>query len=210
MARPPVRSKILLIFKAALACVAVVLIVRWVRPTGDYPEISSSVTDQWQAYGGDWHVSDGILTDRTDGRGDMMLTGPANHGDYNITSEIRFDSIAGDPQYGDAGMVIRVQDPAIGVDAHRGFYAGLRLDDHTLLIGAQSFTFRELANTQLTHEIHTGRWYRMTFAVTGCTFHASAEDMETKDHAEVSYVEPSCSPVQGQVKTSSPDGAVTR
>jgi hypothetical protein len=107
--------------------------------------------------------------------------------------------MSGDPQFGDAGLLLRVQDPTIGVDAHRGYYAGLRLDDHTLLIGAQSFAFREVANAQFPHEIHTGRWYRLTFAAQGCTFHASVEDLETNDRADVSYVEQSCTPLQGQI-----------
>jgi hypothetical protein len=183
----------------ALAVIVSVVALQWIRQHSDYPELSSSTMDQWQSYGGDWHIADGVMTDRIDGRGDKMIAGAKNHGNYTIVAELRFDSTSGDPQFGDAGVLLRVQDPAIGVDAHRGFYAGLRLDDHTLLIGSQSFTFREMATAQFPHEIRTGRWYRLTFASIGCTFHASVEDTETNDRAEVSYVERSCSPMQGQI-----------
>ncbi|HTF67369.1 MAG TPA: family 16 glycoside hydrolase [Edaphobacter sp.] len=189
--------------RAFLAIVLVVIVgagtFQWILHSSDFPELSASSMDQWHSYGGDWHVADGVITDRIDGRGDKIIAGPKNYGNYTVTAELRFDSTSGDPQFGDAGLLVRVQDPAIGVDAHRGFYAGLRLDDHTLLIGSQSFTFREMATAQFPHEIRTGRWYRLTFASTGCTFHASVEDTETSDRTEVSYVERSCSPLQGQI-----------
>jgi hypothetical protein len=171
----------------------------WIHRSSVFPELDASSQDHWHAYGGDWHLMNGVMTDRMDGRGDKIIAGPKNYGNYVVTAEMRFDSMSGDPQFGDAGLLLRVQDPTIGVDAHRGYYAGLRLDDHTLLIGAQSFAFREVANAQFPHEIHTGRWYRLTFAAQGCTFHASVEDLETNDRADVSYVEQSCTPLQGQI-----------
>lgn len=190
-------ARVLLTITVLAAGVAVT--VHWLRYSSDFPELSAASMDHWQSYGGDWHITDGIITDRIDGRGDKIIAGPKNYGDYTVTTELRFDSTSSDPQFGDAGVLIRVQDPAIGVDAHRGFYAGLRLDDHTLLIGAQSFSFREMATAQFPHEVKTGRWYRLTFASTGCTFHASIEDTETNDHTDVSYVEHACSPLRGQV-----------
>ena len=183
----------------AIMAISGVAWLSWLRRSSDFPELSLSSIDRWQTYGGDWHIADGVITDRTDGRGDKIVAGPKNYGDYTVTAELRFDSSSGDPQFGDAGLILRVQDPAIGVDAHRGFYAGLRLDDRTLIIGSHSFTFRELANVQFPHEIRTGRWYLLTFTANGCTFHASVEDTETNDRADVSYVEGSCTPLQGQI-----------
>lgn len=178
---------------------AAVALYVWRRSASDFPQISSTSLDQWRAYGGDWHVANGMITDRADGLGDKLIAGPKNYGDYSVSADMRFDSAPGDPQFGDAGLLLRVRDPAIGVDAHRGFYTGLRLDDHTLQIGAQSFTYREVASTVFPRDIHPGRWYRLTFAAVGCTFHASVEDMETKDQAQVSYVEPACKPLTGQI-----------
>ena len=182
----------------AIAAISVAA-VQWFNRSSDFPELSSSSMDRWQTYGGDWHIADGVITDRADGRGDKIIAGPKNYGDYTLTAELRFDSISGDPQFGDAGLILRVLDPSIGVDGHRGFYAGLRLDDHTLIIGSEAFTFRELANAQFPHEIRTGRWYLLTFTAKGCTFHASVKDTETSDRTDVSYVERSCTPLQGQI-----------
>jgi hypothetical protein len=188
-------------FFTGLALLAILTtgILHWVHRSNVFPELAASSLDQWHAYGGDWHMADGVMTDRSSGRGDKIVAGPKDYGNYVVSAEMRFDSMPGDPQFGDAGLLLRVQDPAIGVDAHRGYYVGLRPDDHTLLIGAHSFSFREVATTPFPHEIHTGRWYRLTFASEGCTFHASVVDLETDDKAEVSYVEQSCTPLQGQV-----------
>ena len=133
------------------------------------------------------------------GGGTSILAGPTNYGNYSVTAEMRFDSIPVDPVFGDAGLLLRVEDPAIGVDAHRGYYAALRLDDHTLLIGVQSFSFREVATAQFPHALQTGRWYELTFTAHDCTFHASAQDVLTGDRTDVSYVEQACRPLRGQI-----------
>jgi len=182
-----------------LAGAAIAAVLAWQHSASDFPQISATSLDQWQVYGGNWHTDGHVITDRSDGLGDKLIAGPKKYGNYSLSAEVRFDSAPGDPQFGDAGLLLRVMDPAIGVDAHRGFYAGVRLDDHSLQIGAQSFTYREVANTVFPRDLHPGHWYRLTFAANGCTFHASLQDPETQDQAEVSYVEPGCKPLTGQV-----------
>ena len=164
-----------------------------------FPTFDDKDSASWHSYGGNWVLNDGVYTNRADGRGDKLVAGPQNLGDYSVSSDLRFDTPAGDPQFGDAGLLLRVLDPNVGVDAHRGYYAALRKDDHVLLIGAMSFYFRELATTPFPHEIRNGHWYHLTFTSRECTFHLRAEDPATQESAEVSYVERSCSPRQGQV-----------
>lgn len=196
---PSVKHIVRVLLGVAVVAALTAGIFFWIHRSNVFPDLNASSESHWHSYGGDWHLIDGVMTNRMDGRGDKIVAGPKNYGDYIVSAEMRFDSMPGDPQFGDAGLLLRVQDPAIGVDAHRGYYAGLRLDDRTLLIGAESFAFREMATAQFPHEIHTGRWYRLTFAARGCTFRASVEDLETNDRTDVSYVEQSCSPLQGQV-----------
>ncbi len=164
-----------------------------------FPRIDEADASSWREFGGDWHLLDGTYTDRADGRGDKLVAGPLDQGEYDVSSDLRFDAAPEDPTFGDAGLLLRVLDPAIGVDALRGYYAGLRLDDHMLLIGTMSFGFRELATAPFPHELRTGHWYRLSFSSKACTFHARAEDTETKENVELSYVEQACDPVYGQV-----------
>ena len=130
---------------------------------------------RWQAYGGDWLLHDGIYTDRANGRGGQAGGRPP-HGRRlcPVSADVRFDTAPEDLQFGDAGLLLRGCDPAVGVDQHRGYYAALREDDHMLMIGAMAFSFRELATTPFPHEIRSGHWYRLTFTARGCTFRARA------------------------------------
>ena len=166
---------------------------------GRFPQFDARDSTRWQAYGGDWMLRDGVYTNRANGRGDKLVGGPRNEGDYTVSAGLRFDTAPEDPQFGDAGLLLRVLDPGEGVDQHRGYYAALRPDDHMLLIGGMAFSFRELATTPFPHEIRSGHWYRLTFTAHGCTFRVHAEDTETKEAADVSYVERECTPRQGQV-----------
>lgn len=171
----------------------------WKGRAHPFPRFSSQDAASWRSFGGDWSLQDGVFTDHSDGRGDKLVGGPADQGSYAVSAGVRFDAAPQDPSFGDAGLLLRVRDPAIGVDAMRGYYAALRQDDHMLLIGSMAFGFRELATTPFPHELHPGRWYRLTFTAKGCTFLLSAEDAVTGETAELSYVEQTCDPDAGQV-----------
>ena len=185
---------------AALAVIAVAAaLFSWRGLTHRYPGFNPQDAANWHSFGGDWILQDGIYTDHSDGRGDKLLGGPSDRGDYAVAADVRFDTAPQDPSFGDAGLLLRVLDPAIGVDALRGYYAALRPDDHMLLIGTMSFGFRELATTPFPHELRTGRWYHLTFTSRGCTFVLRAEDLVSGENAELSYVEQTCDPSAGQV-----------
>ena len=171
----------------------------WARGWHRFPRFDEDDAADWHAYGGDWHLQDEVFSNRADGRGDKLVAGPVSEGNYDVSADLRFDTAAEDPTFGDAGLLLRVMDPTVGVDALRGYYAARRLDDHVLLIGAMSFGFRELATTSFPHELRTGHWYHLTFTSQGCTFHVRAEDTATRESADLSYVEHSCEPLQGQV-----------
>ena len=187
---------------ATFMLLCALLAIFWVhlhRQRDRFPRIDDADASSWREFGGDWHLLDGTYTNRADGRGDKLVAGPVEEKNYSVSSDLRFDTPPEDSTFGDAGLLLRVLDPAIGVDALRGYYAGLRLDDHMLLIGTMSFGFRELATAPFPHELRTGHWYRLTFSSKACTFHARAEDTETKESVELSYVEQACDPVNGQV-----------
>lgn len=173
--------------------------LHWFHGWHRFPQFEEKDAAEWHAYGGDWHLQDGVFSNRADGRGDKLTAGPISQGNYEVSADLRFDTAPEDPTFGDAGLLLRVMDSTVGVDALRGYYAALRLDDHVLLIGSMAFGFRELATAPFPHELRTGHWYHLTFTSQGCTFHVRAEDTTTRESADLSYVEQSCDPLQGQV-----------
>lgn len=175
------------------------LLMHRVRSAETFPPFDEQHAPSWHAYGGDWSLDHGVYTNHTPGRGDKLVGGPQAFGNYSVSTDVRFDTASGDPSFGDAGVLLRVMDPGVGVDAHRGYYAALRLDDHALVIGAMAFQYRELATTSFPHELRTMHWYHLTFTAHECTFRVHAEDPDTKEAADLAYVEHACTPRQGQV-----------
>lgn len=182
-----------------LFATAAALAIRGLYAPAGPATFSAQAMRNWRNYGGDWSFDDGIYSDMMSGRGDKSLVGSAALGDYSVSSDLRFNSPPADTEYGDAGLLLRALDPAIGVDSYRGYYGALRVNDHMLLIGSSDYTWQELASIRFPEKIRQGDWYHIEFTARGCTFKLSAQDTVTGESAELSYVQPNCTPRAGQV-----------
>ena len=192
-------AKLSMVVGAVLVCAGATGYLQWRARAGTLPSFDESYAANWHPYGGDWLMQNMMYTDRSDGRGDKLLAGPLDLGEYSVSADMRFDMPPANFSFGDAGLLLRVVEPSLGVDAHRGFYAGLRSDDHALIVGSMNNTYRELATTPFPREIRSGRCYHLTFSAQGCTFRFQVVDPETKESAELSYVEHACTPLHGQI-----------
>jgi hypothetical protein len=94
----------------------------------------------WQPIGGRWSEHDGVFSNATYGRGDMLIAQHSDGSNYTISADIRFDLLFPETHYGDAGLVIRTTNPEPGVDSYQGYYAGLRPDQQAIVLGAHPTT----------------------------------------------------------------------
>jgi hypothetical protein len=122
----------------------------------------------WQPISGRWTERDGIWSNPNYGRGDMLIAQHAQGANYRISADVRFDLLFPETHYGDAGLVIRATDPEQGVDSYQGYYAGLRPDEQTVVLGRASFDWHQLENVRLATPIVVGSWYRLELSAQGC------------------------------------------
>lgn len=128
----------------------------------------------WFPISGNWTIRGDIVSNAHYGRGDMMLIRHPHGSDYSISAQVRFDLLFEDTHYGDAGLIIRTSDPEPGVDSYKGYYAGLRPDSQTVVLGRASYEWRLLDQAKLATPISSGEWYGLELAAHGCTLEVTA------------------------------------
>ena len=122
----------------------------------------------WQPISGRWNEHDGILSNQNYGRGDMLIAQHSQGTNYLVSADIRFDLLFPQTHYGDAGLVIRTTNPEQGVDSYQGYYAGLRPDQQTVVLGRASYDWHQLKTSALAAPVWVGEWYHLSLSAEGC------------------------------------------
>ena len=130
-----------------------------------YAPFSSGNDNGWTTYGGTWSVaSGGIYQDSTQGPGDKSVSGSTGWTNYTVSADVRLDSS------GQAGLVFRVNAPAVGADALEGYYAGIESSTGELILGKENNGYTPIATTAVPGGVSTGTWYHLTAEANGCDF----------------------------------------
>ena len=148
----------------AVLCLAVYL-YHPMRGLPYHDSFASGKADEWTALGGTWEVINGAMRNDSDERGAKLLTGSAYWRNYSIEADVMLLG----PE-GDAGLILRSGDEEEGVDSYRGYYAGLRSLDNTLVLGRADHEWLEntkkLDPTQA--RIQPFQWYHLKLLAYGC------------------------------------------
>ncbi len=130
-----------------------------------YAPFSSGADNGWTTYGGTWSVaSGGVYQDTTEGPGDKSVSGSTGWTNYTVSADVRLDSS------GQAGLIFRVSDPAVGADALQGYYAGIESTSGDLILGKEDNGYTGIATTEVPGGVSTGTWYHLTAEAQGCDF----------------------------------------
>lgn len=148
-------------------------------------------------YGGTW-TFDGqretIADDPQSNQGDKDVLN-RSWTDMTMTGDVR---MTGSPTAGvDAGFVVRVSNPDVGLDALRGYYAGI--SGARLRIGRQQYGYYEPAGADLPRAPARNEWWHLTVAVTGCTVTATASPSTGGTATQVSTTFTNCNAATGAV-----------
>ena len=112
----------------------------------------------WKTYGGTWSVTGQryVTTQVSEAK---ALTN-TNH------SAVTYEADIAPGATGDAGLILRVSSPGTGIDAYKGYYAGLSAASDRVILGkAGGGTWTELASAPATIDANTT--YHLTVVATG-------------------------------------------
>lgn len=141
----------------------------------------------WLVYGGTFSVADGVYADSDATAGDKSVAGSTAWTDYTLYGEVQLFAT------GQVGLLARVSNPGVGVDALDGYYAGLDSTTGALLFGREANGWTALGSTPVAGGVAAHQWYRVAVRAVGCSFVASAIPVgETGAPASVTAQDPSC------------------
>lgn len=146
----------------------------------------------WQPISGRWSENAGIFSNSNYGRGDMLITQNSQGSNYSISADIRFDLLFPETHYGDAGLVIRTTDPQQGVDSYQGYYAGLRPDEQTVVLGRASYDWHQLATAKLQSPVSVGAWNRLELSAQACTLFVTVTPENGTPPTHLQYEDKGC------------------
>ena len=132
---------------------------------------------EWTPLGGFWRLQDGAVINGSDASGSKLLLGSPAWSNYQITTTLRLLAHGGD-----VGVILRVSDAEVGVNAYRGYYVGLRSNDASLVMGRANYSWLEAKPVAMGEPVRTGRWYRLHVVAFGCTLAAEVVDLATGVH----------------------------
>jgi signal transduction histidine kinase len=141
---------------------------------------------EWQEFGGSWNLVNGSLRSDSDERGAKLITGSPYWTNYEAEADVQLLG------RGDAGLVIRASDIGDGVDSYNGYYAGLRIDDQSLVLGRAEYGWLEFPPVSMPEGVAPNRWYHLSLSAVGCTIWASATDLGTGNSAHTSAYDSNC------------------
>ena len=193
MTRSLARNRALfsILLAALLGLLAAGLFAYWRNPTRGLPYKDSFArgdVQEWQAFGGTWGVMNGSMRNDSDERGAKLLTGSTHWQDYSIEGDVM---LLGP---GDAGFLVRSSDEEEGVDAYRGYYAGLRTLDNSLVLGRAGYGWIDVnfPFKPRTEGVQVSRWYHLKFLAFGCRFVATAGTLSDPSSTMASITDEDC------------------
>lgn len=142
--------------------------------------------EEWQAYGGTWSFNDGGVINRSDERGAKLLAGDERWRDYQIHADVQMLG------WGDIGLLARVSHAGNGINAYRGYYAGIQSRDGALILGAANDDWVAVKPTAIQGGIQSGIWYHLDVIAAGCTVAAHLRNPQNGAEAWSALTERTC------------------
>jgi signal transduction histidine kinase len=151
-----------------------------------YARFTPDMEDRWTGLGGAWEVVDGSMRNDSDDRGAKLLTGSPNWKDYIVQGDVQLLGA------GSVGLLARVSDAELGENSYKGYFAGVRTVDNSLVVGAYDFIYHEAAKVVLPEPVRPVRWYHIKLKAEGCQITASAWAVGMRELKTAPVNDPDC------------------
>jgi signal transduction histidine kinase len=151
-----------------------------------YARFTPDAEDRWTALGGAWEVVDGSMRNDSNDRGAKLLTGSPNWKDYIVQGDVQLLGT------GSAGLLARVSDAELGENSYKGYFAGVRTVDNSLVVGAYDYIYHEASKVVLPDPVSPFRWYHIKLKADGCQITASVWAVGMRELKTAPVNDPDC------------------
>lgn len=149
---------------------------------------AAGTADEWRALGGTWELVHGMMRNGSDERGAKLLTGSPYWHNYSVEADVYLLGATGD-----AGLVIRSGDEEEGVNAYTGYYAGVRMNDNSLVLGRAEHGWMEATRPLgAANSVRAFQWYHLRLMAYECQIAASVTDPPRTNRTTLSIHDPEC------------------
>ena len=148
----------------------------------------------WKSYGGCWKVAGGVYSDECGGPalGNKALAGSTGWRNYRVEGDVRIDTPGSN-----AGFLVRLSNPAVGIDSHQGYYVGI---GNSLFLGRQNYGYVSLASVPIPGGTPAGEFFHLTVEVVGCDLTMSVKKAGTADApTTLSFSDSGCAATAGAI-----------
>ncbi len=120
---------------------------------------SNKKLTSWQTFGGNWSVDNKTLNVNGEG-GPKLLIKDLKISDFEVQVEVKAET-----KGSQAGFVFRVSEPGEGVDAYKGYYAGIDTKSNMAIWGSVDNNWNLVASKP--GDIIAGKWYKLRLLAAG-------------------------------------------
>jgi hypothetical protein len=148
------------------------------KPENFADKFSEGRLDGWLLYGGGWYVrNDALHTASNANSFSYGLAGVKAVAPEAVFKDFVYDAKVKVNESGDAGLIFRVSDPAIGADTYHGYYAGISSERGEVVLGKADGRWTQLKAAQL--PVKAGETYSLRIEAEGPVIRVYVNDLET-------------------------------
>jgi hypothetical protein len=122
------------------------------------------------------------------------VTGSATWDNYTLQGDVEMTASGGN-----AGLILRVTNPAAGTDSLDGYYVGVDSSNSALVLGRESYGWTQLHTVAMSGGVSANVWYHLTVQAVGCTFTVSAQPAGSTTVTGFTYTDSGCTFTAGAI-----------
>ena len=144
------------------------------RPRLPFNGTEAVSRNAWQELGGLWSEEGDAIFNRSDELGAKLVVRSASWADYKLAADMKLLG-----HHGEVGVIVRANEMTAGINAYRGYYAGFRSMDNSLILGYSDHDWVETRPVPLRSHVMVNDWMHINVVAFGCNIGAELTVLRT-------------------------------